>query len=510
MMSDPFKLSSRADYLLSTPAHPYQWNHIKATFNQYEPENNPDGELPLAIAENKLCNDILMPRLKQAASSTMNEDCLSYTNGTGAPDLKNALSGFLSKFIFTNKSDPNPFVIDDEDLVVSGGCTALLYKLSILLFEPGDSVLIPIPYYSAFGRDFANIGSVHVHPIVPPTPWAGPGSGAITRDTLNLAYTRAEAAGHPPKAVLISNPHNPLGVIYSAAQLQLLLDWTRERGLHFVVDEIYALSVFSQGEKPESDAATSVSGDISQGTKPESDAATSASGATATGPTEFTSIVSMLDNKLPGHVHVLWGLSKDFGGSGLRLGVLYSQNRRLLSALGAIDAFQVSRALQMMVADVLRDHVFCAQFIKENATRIKRSHDVLMVGLAAVGISVVGPPVGTTFVFADFRPFIFRWQRHRMGVTAAADTEADALVVSEELELAFYNDVLCERLRLLLTPSDPCHLQTEIDPASTSSRSADKETMRVFGYYRICYTWVPLSGVSECCKRLLDEFNSYE
>jgi aspartate/methionine/tyrosine aminotransferase len=480
-----FNLSTRAQYLLSTPAHPYQWNHIKATFNQYDAETNPTGELPLAIAENKLSNDLLLPRLKQAAASALTEECLSYTDGTGAPGLKAAITDFLSKFVFVNKSGNNaessaaPYTIQPANLVVSGGCTALLYKLSVLMFEPGDSVLIPSPYYSAFGRDFANLGDVHVLPVVPAdSPWGSP--AALSAADLDRAHAQALAAGRPPRALLISNPHNPLGVIYSATQLRLLLEWTQRRGLHFIVDEIYALSVFTQAGA-DSDAGAEAGGE---------------SESESVRPTEFTSVVSMLGNALPEHVHVLWGLSKDFGGSGLRLGVLYSQNQRLLAAVGAIDAFQVSRAVQQMVAHVLADHAFCALFIRENAARVRRAYGVLAAGLAAVGVPVVGPPVAATFAFVDFRGFIARWDRFRRPGGNSMVGTGDDLVISEELELAFYNEVLCDLLKVLFTPSDPCGLQTA-------------DGTRVFGYYRICYTWVQPDGLRECCDRLLAESLRY-
>ena len=63
------------------------------------------------------------------------------------------------------------------------------------------------------------------------------------------------------------------------------------------------------------------------------------------------SIVDVLKNDLTDHVHVLWGVSKDLGASGLRLGVLYSQNQALLkSAQGMNNLAQVSNLVQESVA----------------------------------------------------------------------------------------------------------------------------------------------------------------
>ena len=55
---------------------------------------------------------------------------------------------------------------------------------------------------------------------------------------------RAKKAGHPPKALLLTNPGNPCGNVYTRKQLQVAVSWTRFRGLHLIVDEIYALSQY--------------------------------------------------------------------------------------------------------------------------------------------------------------------------------------------------------------------------------------------------------------------------
>ena len=41
------------------------------------------------------------------------------------------------------------------------GCTSLLFQLSVLLFEAGDSVLVPSPYYPAFDHDFHYLGKLY-------------------------------------------------------------------------------------------------------------------------------------------------------------------------------------------------------------------------------------------------------------------------------------------------------------------------------------------------------------
>ena len=97
--------------------------------------------------------------------------------------------------------------------------------------------------------------------------------------------------------MLLTNPNDPLGVIYTPHIMRGAVDWASKRKLHIIVDEIFALSVRKTSNRPE----------------------------------PFESIIRLLDNRLGNNVHFLWGLSKDFGATGFRFGVIYTQNVQLLA-----------------------------------------------------------------------------------------------------------------------------------------------------------------------------------
>lgn len=88
------------------------------------------------------------------------------------------------------------------------------------------------------------------------------------------------------KAVLVCNPHNPLGQCYEKHVLQALFNFCGKHNLHFISDELYALSVHEL--KGNSDARP-----------------------------EFCSALSL--RGASNQVHVVYGLSKDFGCSGIRM-----------------------------------------------------------------------------------------------------------------------------------------------------------------------------------------------
>lgn len=123
---------------------------------------------------------------------------------------------------------------------------------------------------------------------------------AVTR--YEEAFLQARETGVTARALLICNPHNPLGRCYPRETLEALLQFCQKYQLHLISDEVYALSVY--------DDADSTDG--------------------------FVSVLSIDPVPLgvdPALIHVLYGMSKDFAASGLRLGCLISRNERFLQAV---------------------------------------------------------------------------------------------------------------------------------------------------------------------------------
>ena len=95
------------------------------------------------------------------------------------------------------------------------------------------------------------------------------------------------------------------------ATAQAVVNWSAARGVHLVSDEVYALSHFGA----------------------QLHAANGGDGRARAPPTPFVSVGELLRGELGERVHVLWGLSKDFGMSGLRFGVVWTRNAPLRTAL---------------------------------------------------------------------------------------------------------------------------------------------------------------------------------
>ena len=437
-------VSGRSDTFLVGHKLPYVGRFFAALQDQYHPETNPGGKLAMAVAENKLAQPLLAEKL--AAFPGFSPAVFNYTASTGSPQLKTTLCSFLNAFVFKDCA------VTPEQIVVAPGCCALLHQLAFLLFEPGDSVLVPTPYYPAFDHDFLNLGRVRVVEVN----CSQEPSMELTEAGLDAAFALANERESPSKALLLTNPSNPLGTIYTPEQLQLAIAWTARHGLHLIVDEIYALSVF--GHLGADGSPSPASADY-----PWASAA---------------SMLARAGRGLGEHVHVMWSLSKDLGASGFRLGCLYTHSAPLLRALGSMtDMFQVSNLAQELVAHALADHAWLGEYLGEARRRTKASYELLRQGLAALPIPLqLVSAQGAIFAFVDFRPLLVAFAAITAGDEAGAG--GDAWAAEEALGAALF-----DKIGLVLTPGRSCHCQLP-------------------GFFRCCYAWVQPEAVSEMLRRL--------
>lgn len=127
--------------------------------------------------------------------------------------------------------------INPDHIVLAAGASAVLNNLFFILGDAGDACLIPAPYYAAFENDMNLMAGIVPFPVYSANPMHGP-----TESELSLAYLQCKASGLNPRFLLLTNPHNPLGVIYRPNVMQKCVTWARKRHVHTIVDEVYALS----------------------------------------------------------------------------------------------------------------------------------------------------------------------------------------------------------------------------------------------------------------------------
>jgi histidinol-phosphate/aromatic aminotransferase/cobyric acid decarboxylase-like protein len=109
--------------------------------------------------------------------------------------------------------------------------------LSFLFSIAKKSAQPDVQYYAAFTFDLTILAKCTVVPVYSSNPSIGP-----TPDELENAAASAEARGLRVRVLLLTNPNNPLGTIYPPGIIKSSINWARNRMIHTIVDEIYALS----------------------------------------------------------------------------------------------------------------------------------------------------------------------------------------------------------------------------------------------------------------------------
>ncbi|KAJ1713088.1 hypothetical protein AFGD_005265 [Aspergillus flavus] len=148
--------------------------------------------------------------------------------------------------------------------------------------------------------------------------------GAEASELYDQACIRAKDEGKRVEGILLCSPNNPLGQRYPREVLESVMKVCRKHNLHLISDEIYGLSSW---DNPQMEHGV-----------------------------EFTSALSLEVEKImdPSMVHVVRGMSKDFGATGLRIGCLISQyNPAFLASAEGISLFNFPSSLADKAATAL-------------------------------------------------------------------------------------------------------------------------------------------------------------
>jgi len=149
----------------------------------------------------------------------------------GYCDVRGMIPARESIFAYHKGAGIEPFTMDD--IFIGNGISEIGDMVATALFNPGDEILIPAPCYSMWFNNILLKGAVPVYyPCVEENGW--------NPDTDEI---RARVTDKT-KAIVIINPNNPTGAVYSVETLNAIADIAREHGLVLLADEIYDRLVF--------------------------------------------------------------------------------------------------------------------------------------------------------------------------------------------------------------------------------------------------------------------------
>jgi len=216
--------------------------------------------------------DIKTPEAAIDAVKNLNEKVIEYSHSAGNESYRRKLSEY-----YRGLDIP---VDHTEMLITTGGSEAILFALMSTL-DPGDEVIIPEPYYANY-NGFTIAAGVKVKPVI----------STIENGFALPAMAEFEKFITPrTRGIIICNPNNPTGYLYSKDELEQLGQIVIKHNLYLYSDEVYREFCYD-------------------------------------GQTHFSSM------HIPGanqHVILLDSVSKRYSACGVRIGAMISKNKEVIS-----------------------------------------------------------------------------------------------------------------------------------------------------------------------------------
>ena len=158
--------------------------------------------------------------IKEAAKHAIDEGRNKYTPTLGMKELRQAIAGHVSSRCGTRYGG--------EEVAVTAGAKQALYNAALVLFNPGDEVIVPSPYWVTLPAQVELAGA---KPVFIDTRRSG---YRLTAESVEAAVTPAT------KAVIINSPNNPTGAVYEGGELLRIAELALEHGFWIVFDECYS------------------------------------------------------------------------------------------------------------------------------------------------------------------------------------------------------------------------------------------------------------------------------
>ncbi|WP_300280130.1 pyridoxal phosphate-dependent aminotransferase [Peptacetobacter sp.] len=284
--------------------------------------------------------DIKTPRGFFDAVKNFDHEVLEYAVSQGIPELIDALQNYYKTY--------DMHFDKDELLITNGGSEALLFTM-MATCDPGDKLLIPEPFYTNY-NGFGQCVNVGVTPIT----------------------TKAENGFHLPskeeilskiddkvKAILLSNPGNPTGAIYTKEELEMIAEIAIEKNLWIISDEVYREFVYDG--------------------------------------LEYTSFGNL--KQVEDRVIIIDSVSKRYSACGARIGSIASKNKGLIAQIMKLcqGRLCVPTLEQIGAVELYKTPV---SYFKEVNDEYRKRRDVLYSELMKVDGVICEKPTGAFYIVA--------------------------------------------------------------------------------------------------------------
>eukprot|EP01108_Squamamoeba_japonica_P003791 TRINITY_DN3037_c0_g1_i1.p2 TRINITY_DN3037_c0_g1~~TRINITY_DN3037_c0_g1_i1.p2 ORF type:complete len:415 (-),score=224.52 TRINITY_DN3037_c0_g1_i1:30-1274(-) len=210
-------------------------NPIRALVDSLNIKPNPDKSvLKLSLGDPTVFGNLPYPKLLSEciidAVSNTEKSCAGYVPAHGTKEARAAIATH-----WANRDLDESLHVDASSVCIASGCSHALQIALAALCDPGSNVVLPRPGFSVYQTICAFSGvDVRHYDLDPERHWEV--------DMASLAASCDENT----RAILINNPSNPCGSVYSREHLLALLAFAEERRLPIIADEVYAHMAFGE------------------------------------------------------------------------------------------------------------------------------------------------------------------------------------------------------------------------------------------------------------------------
>ena len=164
--------------------------------------------------------DIATPQIALDAIKNMDRSVIEYSHSAGFQSYRTKLANYYQGIGINVNSD--------EIIVTTGGSEALIFGF-MSCFNPGDEVIIPEPFYANY-NGFAETAGIKIKPVT-----ASIDNGFALPPIVDFEKQITPAT----KGIVICNPGNPTGYLYSKEELEELAELVKKHDLFLFADEVY-------------------------------------------------------------------------------------------------------------------------------------------------------------------------------------------------------------------------------------------------------------------------------
>ncbi|MEM6963607.1 MAG: pyridoxal phosphate-dependent aminotransferase [Bacteroidota bacterium] len=236
-----------------------------------------------------------------------------------------------------------------EDILVTTGASEAILFLALSCMDKGDEVIIPEPFYANY-IGFAEIADVHIKPVT---------STIENNFELPSAEDFEKLITPKTKAILICNPNNPTGCLYSKEALEALGRVVKKHNLFLFVDEVYREFCYDG--------------------------------------LAFFSVLNLAG--LEKNVAVVDSISKRYSACGARIGAIISRNQDLVNAITKLGQFRLcAPVLGQMIAEAILEND--GNYLAEAQRAYARRRALLYDRLRKMEGVTCYQPGGAFYIFA--------------------------------------------------------------------------------------------------------------